>query len=100
MSVWLVAVSMRTCVSSPGGGETGEVDDFVVPGAAAQTLGIGARGPFDEHLDGAADEALRALARVALDDLEQALHALHLDRVRHEALGQLRRRRCRGAGRR
>ena len=59
-------------------------------GAAAQALLVGARRAFDEHLDGAADEALRALAGPALDYLEQPLHALHLDRVRHEALGHAR----------
>ena len=69
---------MRTSRELARRREAGEVDDLVVAGAAAQTLGVGARGAFDEHLDGAPDEALGALARVALDGLEQALHALTL----------------------
>src|ERR1700728_1727990 len=70
-------------------GEAGEVDDFVVPRASAQPLGVVARGPFDEHLDGAPDESLRAAARVALDALEQTFHARDLDGVRHDPVGDL-----------
>jgi len=39
-------------------------------------------------LDGAADEALGALARAALNDLDQALEPRDLLGVRHEALDQ------------
>ena len=46
---------------------------------------------LDQHVERAADEALSALASAALDDLDQALHALDLDLVRDEAVGELRR---------
>ena len=46
-------------------------------------------GALDEHVERAADEALRALAGAALDDLDEALHALDRDLVRHEVVGQL-----------
>ena len=39
-------------------------------------------GPLDQHLHRAADEALGALLRPALHELDQALHPLALDRVR------------------
>ncbi len=53
--------------------------------------------PLDQDLHRAPDEALRALAGAALDRLDQALHALPLDRVRDLAR-RARRPRCRGAG--
>src|SRR5438270_194068 len=49
----------------------------------AQSRRVGARRPFDQHLDRAPDEALRALARVALDELDEPLHPLDLHRVRN-----------------
>src|SRR5215218_10647353 len=58
--------------------EAGEVDDLVVARAAAQPARVGSRRALDEHLEGAADEPLRALARAALDDLDEPLHALDL----------------------
>ena len=52
---------------------------------------VGAARALDEHLlRGARRTALRALQRAALDDLDQPLHALALDRVR-DLVGQLRR---------
>ena len=45
-------------------------------------------GPFDEHVERAPDEALRALARAALDDLDEPLHALDLHLVRDEPVGR------------
>jgi hypothetical protein len=59
--------------------------------SAAHALGVGARGALDEHLERAPDEPLRALARLALDQLDELLHALHLQRVGHHALGDARR---------
>ena len=55
--------SISTSASSPGRGEAGEVDDLVVARASAQALRVGPARALDEHLDGAPDEALRALAR-------------------------------------
>src|SRR3954466_13573174 len=63
-------------------GQAREVDGLVVARAAAQLGGIGARRALDQHLHRAADEALGALVRVALDRLDEALHPLTLDRVR------------------
>src|SRR5205807_5368166 len=59
-----------------GGREPAEVDDLVVARAPAELLGVGARGPLDEHLERAPDKTLSALARAALYQLDQALHAL------------------------
>ena len=57
--------------------------------AAAQPGRVGARRALDEHLERAADEALGALARAALDDLDEPLHALDLHLVRDELVGEL-----------
>ena len=43
------------------------------------------REALDEHVERAADEPLGALAGAALDDLDEALHALDLDLVRDES---------------
>src|SRR5919204_3124032 len=74
-----------------GGGETGEVDRLAVARPPAQPRRIRARRPLDEDVERAPDEALRALVRTTLDDLDEALHALHLDLVGHDALGERRR---------
>ncbi len=79
---------MRTSVSSPACRQAAEVDDLVVTRAPAQALGIGARGALDEHLERAPDEALRTRQRVALHDLKQPFHPLHLDRMGHGVGGQ------------
>ena len=76
----------RTCVSSPGLRQPREVDDLVVARPAAQPLGIGARGAFDEHLQRAPHEPLGALVRVALDRLHEPSHPLHLHGVGHDSL--------------
>src|SRR3954452_12341020 len=60
-----------------GCGESVEVDDLVVGGAAAQARRVMARGALDEHVEGAADEALGALAGAPLDDGDEALHPVH-----------------------
>src|SRR5690242_19490868 len=60
-----------------GRGEAVEVDDLVVAGAAAEAARVGPRGALHEHVERAADEALRALAGAPLDDLDEPLHALH-----------------------
>ena len=57
--------------------------------AAAQARRVGARRALDEHVERAPDEALRALARAPLDDLDEPLHALDLDLVRHVASGSV-----------
>ena len=75
-SVWLVAASISHVGQLAGRGQTREVDGLVVAGPAPQPLRVGARGAFHEHLQRAPDEPLGALARVALDDLDQALHPL------------------------
>ena len=77
--------------------QPGEVDDLVVARAPAQARGVGARGALDEHLERAADEALRALAGAPLDDLDEPLHALDAHLVRQELVGEARRPRCRAA---
>ena len=97
VSVWLVAPVISTGTISPGDGEAVEVDDLVVAGAAADAAGVGARRALDEHVERAADEPLRALARAALDDLDEALHPLDGDLVRDEVVGDRRPPRCRGA---
>ncbi len=51
---------------------------------------VGSAHPFDEHFHRATDEALRALMRTPLDDLDEALEALDLDLVRNEPLAQAR----------
>src|SRR5207248_10751606 len=55
-----------------------EVHRLVVPVAPAKAARIRAARPLDEHLAGAADEALGPLARAALDELDEPLHALPL----------------------
>ena len=80
-SVWLVAVVIRTSTSDPGRREPVEVDDLVVARAAAQAARVGPRRSLDEHLERAADEALGAFARAALDHLDEALEPLHLELV-------------------
>ena len=50
--------------------------------AAAQPRRVGARRALDEHVERAPDEALRALPRAPLDDLDEPLHPLDLDLVR------------------
>ena len=69
--------------------EAGEVHDLVVPRAAAQARRVGARRALDEHVERPPDEALRALAGAALDDLDEPLHALDLHLVRDEPSVQL-----------
>src|ERR1700710_477564 len=68
-------------LAGPGGAL--EVDRLVVPAAPAQACLVGAAGPFDHHLDLAPDESLGPLGRPALDQLDQPLHPLDLDRVRN-----------------
>src|SRR4051794_32455208 len=72
----------------PGRGRAGEVHGLVVARAAPQARGVGPRAALDEHLELAADEALRALVGAALDDLDEALHALDLDLVCDDSLAQ------------
>src|SRR3954465_14470121 len=48
-----------------GCGESVEVDNLVMGGAAAQARGVVAGGALDEDVQGAADEALGALAGAA-----------------------------------
>ena len=76
-----------------------EVDRLVVACAAPEPRRVGPAGPLDQHLHRPADEPLGALAGAALDQLDEALHPLALDRVRDLA-GHRRRLRCRGAARR
>src|SRR4051794_33425303 len=71
-----------------GRGWAGEVHGLVVARAAPQARGVGPRAALDEHLELAADEALRALVGAALDDLDEALHALDLDLVCDDSLAQ------------
>src|SRR3977135_2717196 len=52
----------------PGAGQAAEVDDLVVASAPPQPLGVGARGAFDEDLDGPPDEPPRAPPGPALDE--------------------------------
>ena len=82
-SVWLVAELISHAGHLPGRREAAEVDDLVVARAARAALGVGAGGPFDEHLERAPDEALGALAGASLDDLDQPLHPRDLHRVGH-----------------
>src|ERR1039458_5007742 len=72
-----------------GSAQTAEVDDLVVARASAPAAGVGARRALNEHLKSAADEALRAFLRPALDHLHQTLEPCHLDLVR-ELIRQLR----------
>src|SRR6478735_4069194 len=71
--------------------ETGEVDDLVVADPAAQPRRVVARGALDQHVERPPHEPLCALARAALDHLDQALHALDGDLVRQELVGERRR---------
>ena len=73
----------RPARSRPAAARPLEVDDLVVARAAAQPRRVGARGALDEHVERAPDEALGALAGAPLDDLDEPLHALDLDLVRH-----------------
>src|ERR1019366_7495513 len=84
------AVDLDEC-ELPRAGQTGEVDDLVVARATAQSIRVRAARTLDQHLDRASHEALRALARATLDQLDQALHARHLFGVRGEPPGQARR---------
>src|SRR3984957_2753972 len=72
-----------------GRSDAGEGDHLVVARAPALALGVCARVSFDKHLDRTAHEALRALGGATLDYLNKPFHALHLDRMRHDPLGQL-----------
>src|SRR4051812_45121777 len=66
-----------------------EVDDLVVGGATAQARGVVARGTLDEHVEGAAHEALGALAGAPLHDLHEPLHTLDGDLVLDELVHEL-----------
>src|SRR6185436_14047514 len=63
-----------------------EVHRLVVPRPPAQPRLVGPAGPFDQHLHLTPDEALGALRRAALDQLDEPFHPLHLHRVRHLTL--------------
>ena len=74
---------MRTSNELAGSGITCE-DDGRVPSRAATKHGwVGAGRSFDEHLFEPADTCLVVLARQALGHLDEALHALDLQLVRH-----------------
>ena len=97
MSVWLVAPVIVTGTISPGEASPSKLTTLLWRRAAAHAAGVVARGALDEHVERAADEALRALAGAALDDLDEALHPLRGDLVREELVGERRPPRCRGA---
>ena len=82
-SVVEVAPSTSTSTSSPGAASPGEVDGRVPPRAAAQHRRVGARRALDEHLLDPADARLVALAGEPLRQLDEPLHALDLQLVRH-----------------
>src|SRR6266487_1641244 len=65
------------------GGGSAEVDGRVAPRAAAKQRRVRARRAFDEHLLDASDAGLIALAGDPLRQLDQPLHPLDLDLVRH-----------------
>ena len=77
-----VAPAISTSHQLARGGRPVEVDRLVVPRPAAQPRGSVRLGPSTSTSIVAADEALRPLSRAALDQLDQALHPLALDRVR------------------
>ena len=76
-SVWLVAVrDLARRVSSPGAREPLKLTTLLWRVRPRSRSGSVRERPFDEHLERAPDEALRALARAALDELDEPLHAL------------------------
>ena len=79
-----VAPVISTGTISPGRASPAKFTTLLWRVRPRSRLGSCARRALDEHLERAADEALRALARAALDDLDEALHALDLHLVRHE----------------
>ncbi len=77
-----MAAVISTSTSSPGC-DPFEVDRLAVPGAPAQLRLVGPARPFDQHLEVAPDEPLRPLPGPPLHDLQEPLHPLRLDRMRH-----------------
>ncbi len=88
VSVWLVAPVISTWVKVPGSPMPSKFTALLWLVRPRSRVGRCATA-LDEHLHRAADEPLRALVGVALDDLDEALHPLHLHVVRHDALREL-----------
>ena len=89
MSVWLVAAAISTGTISPGDARPSKLTTLLCAVRPRRRDGVVARGALDEHVERAADEALRALAGAALDDLDEALHPLDLHLVRDEVVDEL-----------
>ena len=68
-----------------------EVDRLVMARASAQALGVGARGPSTRTSTVRPTKRCARSRALSLNELHQPLHPLHLDLVRHHAVGERRR---------